>query len=107
MRQAGGDVTKLPKWAQMHIEVLQADVEYRDRQLGEMASPDAKVQLVQGMNENRGLPDEARVRFRLGDKRITVHISRYDNVLDINSADGALQVEPSASNHIYVRVKDR
>lgn len=107
MRRARGDVTKLPKWAQQYIEVLQRDVEYRERQLGEMASPDAKVQLIEGINENRGLPDDARVQFRVGDKQIRIHISRYGEGLDLNSADGPLLVEPAASNHIYLRVKDR
>lgn len=99
------DISKLPRWAQQRIKSLTAEVE-RQQELLSVTPPEATNVVVADHMDERGLPQNARIRFRLGRVQVEVgHQFKDDLALNVRSLDGRLVVEPQVSNVICVRVK--
>jgi hypothetical protein len=107
-RERGGDISKLPKWAQSEILVLEKDVESLTRQVNQIvAGANSRVHWSYGENEN-GLPEHATVTFKVGEhKHVRVRLRFEEHSigrLNINCDGGSLIVHPGASNDIDVSV---
>ncbi|HLU31859.1 MAG TPA: hypothetical protein VK088_08850 [Acidimicrobiia bacterium] len=90
-----GDRTKLPKWAQREIEVLEQDKAYwKAKAL--MGPSDSNT----FSNEGRPLGMNARVRFVLGE-HLTVDARIRRGQVEIMASD-RLAVIPHSTNVVYV-----
>jgi hypothetical protein len=102
-RYGQGNITKLPVWAQDHIERLANEKARLKALVEEMAFKvgDTNVALVYGI-EDRPLPKDSVVRFRprLG-SRDYFDVRLDDGRLTINASD-LLSISPAASNHIQL-----
>lgn len=103
------DVTKLPMWARKRIERLTAEVEsWKSRALS-AASPDQTNVTISDGIEERGLPRDSHIRFRIGRTQMEVALREsHDGLgLEVRSLDGTLAVLPLVSNVISVKVNPR
>jgi hypothetical protein len=103
------DITTLPRWARQRIERLTGEVEHWKAKALSASSPDkTNITINDGLDE-RGLPPDSRVRFRLARTAIEVGLRPASTgpVLEVRSLDGSLAVFPQVSNVIYVKVNDR
>ena len=104
------DVATLPRWAQSRIKQAESEVEHLKELLAVTPINKTNVTIVDYVGtEERGLPKDSHVRFRIGRTQIEIgHPYKGDgSMLDIRSLDGTLVVEPNVSNVIGVRVKLR
>lgn len=115
------DITKLPRWAQQRIAMLERDVAWWQGKAtaGEAEPTNTYIdRLIGGPEERRYLPDGEQVTFELPDTtagpgtppsgpwvhRITVRVHHDRGFLDVSDATGgALVVQPQSSN--VVRIK--
>ena len=109
------DVSTLPRWARERIARLTDEVEHWKSIALSASSPDkTNVTIVDGLEE-RGLPPNSRVKFRMGKDAIEVSVSSdmpgrhpaASTSIEVRSSDGSLSILPAASNTIYVRINDR
>jgi len=104
------DVSRLPRWARQRIERLTAEIEHLKAVTSAAETGQTNVTLLNGIEE-RGLPPNARIRFRLprgrpGSDVLECSVLRGDpDTVEIRSNDGRLVVLPSVSNVIYVKVE--
>jgi hypothetical protein len=106
------DVKMLPKWARDRIQRLEQEVEHQKTLALSASTPEktnVTVVVDYAGSEERGLPKDSRVRFRMGRTQIEVGIpyGSDGSILNVRSLDGTLVVEPQVSNVIGVRVKLR
>lgn len=96
---ATGDVTKLPKWAQQRIEVLERDLERAHKQLAE-GPADSRI-FADPYIHNRPLGEDEIIRFHL---REGFHIDARlrGERLEIHGVEQFV-VAPRSSNVIEVR----
>jgi hypothetical protein len=99
------DVTKLPKWAQQHIQTLEQNVRYYERQAYEACSTDplatdTHVDTMLDRNDMRGLPKGSTIRFTLGKQRVSVRVAGHQ--LDVRSDGAPIFVKPWACNHVTI-----
>lgn len=105
------NVASLPRWAQARIKQAEAEVEHLKSLLETIRPDSTNVTIVDYTNMNeRGLPRDSHVRFRLGRVQVEVGLpyglyKGDDLSLDVRSLDGRLIIEPQVSNVITVRVK--
>lgn len=106
-----GDISKLPKWAQKHIERLQRNLEDARRSNAAMQGKleggcSGKVYRRDLMEEFK-LPDDGVYCFNVGGSIINVSIREEHggDVLNISGYNRTLEIEPRASNSIYLRLK--
>ncbi len=109
------DVSKLPKWAQSHIEALEGELRRQVQHVAALEAelraendPDAEVQYCPGYQhtfKQRPLPDGSIVEFKVFDGTHNSHIrahvqeDRYtgQKVLYINGDRGVI-IKPSSGN---------
>lgn len=108
MRQAMGDISKLPKWAQRHIEVLEKNLRFAKEQNRLQVEGKTDVFLLnygQGASYNNiPLPPDSTIVFDLGgpEHRTELHARVVERV---HEAGGVKKLEIMASgepHHIIV-----
>jgi hypothetical protein len=94
-----GDVSKLPKWAQLYVEMLQRDLKYAYRQAAE--GPGDSDIFLDWYTDQKPLGRRKTVRFVLADGH-WVDVSSSNGVLTV-LADDTLLVASRSSNvvHLY------
>lgn len=100
------DISKLPKWAQQKIIALESQVAVYKEQVDQFLGSEATfTSLSLGfLNDDRPIPDESEIRFRLSGKKYScIEVSRdlSGNQIRI-MGDRGLTVQPVASNVITV-----
>jgi len=69
------DITKLPKWAQKRIELLEGAVDYLGHKLKQWeGEEETNVVYLDGLNTERPLPKDATIRFYNDDEWINVRV---------------------------------
>lgn len=100
------DLSKLPKWAQEHIDYLKMNLTEAIIALTvNRATPESVVVVNPYADQPQELPSHTTVQFRVGKSIVHVNVhSHGDDVwLGINSTWGPLHIEPRASNQVYIR----
>lgn len=100
------DVTKLPKWAQEKIRLLEmrlAEARAENTEIAE-GNTDTFVEGRLGLPD-KYLPNRTEVTFRIGpDRRNVIRVRNEKNHIYING-DDALMIEPWVTNVVKVRLK--
>lgn len=102
------DITRLPKWAQTKIEVLEMRVrEARDRETAMFANPaDTDTLFFDAYHYNpRPLPKGTRVRFLLGKHALDVYVGRSGEFVEVYTIAGHPVILPWMGNIFHVEVK--
>jgi hypothetical protein len=105
-----GDRSKLPRWAQIAMACLEADLRSvtaeRDAILqGADAVPRIEVGTGAGMRPHGYLPAEWRVRFAFGQSYGQSFEARLDGeLLHLSTAGDSLVLRPAAPNLVYCEV---
>lgn len=112
-----GDVKRLPKWAQEHIDSLGREIERQDNHIADISSTHPGSNVVLDTKSGRpdvSLPPDSTVRFYLGEGRedhrdlIEVHHNRQDlKALEVSSYGGPMNITPRVSNGISLRIQDK
>ena len=102
----GGDVTRLPKWAQAEITRLKSDVAYLRSRL--MEGPENSTVVAEPYSDSpRFLGEDPVIEFKgIGMQPSSIRIKRLQlgsNVLVISTDDNAIEVSPQSGNVIRVR----
>jgi hypothetical protein len=99
------DITRLPKWAQDRIRLLEANLRSAQRDLDAMTGDPANTDtLLWNYQNEKGLPRHANIRFRTGPKGADYIDARLDDIegcVVIHGGD-RLAIVPSASNVIKI-----
>lgn len=119
------DLSKLPKWAQDKINILESTLRSVKEEMEQSTKPESTRLVVWGMtidgglpDGERGLPEYATVRFYLGDERDSAYIDfkliddessrrrakRHVRVVGHAFVSGRLQVLPSSGNSIDLEI---
>lgn len=93
------DVTKLPKWAQFKIKVLERNLELAKETAAKSDLPDSKISWRYAIDRH-GIPDNATVEFDIDDTRIDISI--VDGVLRVSSSGNSISVLPRAANAVWI-----
>lgn len=108
-----GDVTKLPVWAQRHIDTLEMRYQETLTELNALKAneptrvivePHANL-LGEGRREPTYLNERSIVRFVMGERRY-IDVTLDADRLNVHS-DATLLIVPSSSNHVYLERRDR
>jgi len=100
------DITKLPKWAQVHLGNLQRKIDHQQEQLEAMLVGDSENTHLEVLDPNSGRIKElpllrGRVRFSLqSGVKITAFVS--DGKLQIVSDYHRMTIAPRSGNYIEV-----
>lgn len=108
--KATEDVTKLPKWAQSRISVLEGELHHAKETLRQIESPEGtRIQLGHEFlhGRTRYIPEEL-LTFKLGDRlheQISVRLSRDEGAprLIIQGHDSVV-IAPVASNLVEIHI---
>jgi hypothetical protein len=103
------DLTKLPKWAQEHIRVLEIKLSVVEKQL-EMSllnndkNGSGVVSIWNHLGRNITINDRSVIEFNINGSRITVSRRGEGNdcYVDVNG-DFHLSISPRAANSCYIR----
>lgn len=103
--------TKLPKWVQMELQTLQANVEYWKDKATEAAAenPDDTDTFLSGgcRSDDKGLPKGSSIKFTLNKKFETrVDVCVRGDTLKI-MGDDSIIILPTAANCIDIKFRDR
>jgi hypothetical protein len=105
------DVSKLPKWARQHIELLTRQRDEAKRQIEQLVEHPATNVVVEpyGRDYNREprfVPDDSSIRFMLGSpwQYIDVRRSHDGEAIEL-MASSALCARLASSNVIYFKVE--
>lgn len=112
MNPRDGDVTKLPKWAQRHIENIERDLEHWRAKA--LSGPDDASIFVREYPDSKPIADRTdSIDFVLGDElpygvqRVTVKFDDHDpRALRFNGGSHRLVIVGSSSNEFAIRVED-
>jgi hypothetical protein len=103
------DLTKLPKWAQEHIRLLEAKLRHTEYQLQVIQFENTKcgsgsVKMTCGLNKEVVLNDHSIIEFKVNDSRIRVALRNEgdDYYIDINS-DSHISISQRAAYSCYIR----
>jgi len=99
----------LPKKAQREIEQLRAEVESWKAKALAATSDDPKatnVVIADYVEQDRGLPPNSIIVFRIGRHSIEVRHERDGAAIGIRNQGGLLIVRPAAANVIYVQPEE-
>lgn len=114
-------IAKLPKWVQMHIEVLELNISALERATAQMFAPvEGEVHVLlpyfhgtgNSRDNDQPLPKHQKVRFFTGEHMgrwngyIEVGIDYTRNEVVVRGAD-VLLIEPHASNSFAVKLKPK
>lgn len=102
--------SKLPKYAQMEIDILRGKVEALERQLPTSWTQDMDTGVaIQrfSLGEDIPLPEGTRVRFNVGKKASIVCSIRDKRLYIIGSHHGPLVVYPQVTNVIELGIEER
>jgi|CXWL01.1.fsa_nt_gi hypothetical protein len=106
-------ISKLPKWAQYHIHILERDLanaSTRVEQIGGAVARGSSSISYETSSTQANLPDRSCVQFRLSDKRsveISLRITGNKRYLRIYAGGGMLVLKPEISNVVNITVVDR
>lgn len=104
-----GDVTRLPKWAQSYIDVLERNLREARRSLavqGDVTATDVTFSRIASLDEEY-IPNGSRVTFKLPSavfpsKHFNIRVMiGLDGKLDVN-ADSRVLVSPNAANSLTI-----
>lgn len=103
-----GDVTKLPKWAQQRISMLERDNQaLRDERRGNWSDGGETEVLILHYPESIPLPQGSRIHFQLKEGGIQVSVRGDGDHIEVyGMAGGRLSVMPSSSNVVRIKVVD-
>jgi hypothetical protein len=100
------DVTRLPKWAQERIRIL-------EMRLAEVRAENDKLKTFDGSGrifiqgwpgaKNYPLPEHNRIGFMVGEQKVTVGFSNHGE-LEVNSAHCSVAILPRAANSFIIEV---
>ncbi len=103
------DLTKLPKWAQEHIKLLDAKLRHTEYQLQFIQFENEKcgsgnVKMTCGLNTEVILNDHSTIEFKVKNRRIRVALRNEgdDYYVDVNG-DSHISISPRAANSCYIR----
>lgn len=104
------DVTKLPKWAQVHIEMLESKLRLVKNQLETSLLNNARngsgvVSLRNGTDKSIVLNDYATIEFKLKDStkiRVSFRNEANDCYVDVNG-DSPIAIYPRGANYFHIR----
>ena len=109
------DVTKLPKWAQSKIRVLEDNIAHLKKQIGQIFEPATTsirwgINLQTGDDGIHGLPDDSPIKFYLTndgkDRRyIQIMLSKDKEYISIMGSRG-ISILPASGNYIFIALKD-
>lgn len=117
------DLSRLPKWARLRIEKLEADVEYYIRKMKDMCGEEGAPNLGPPITVNlesaspTWLPRGSSITFMLGEGRDKFSTSSIECVaekitrdgpwvLSIRSILGRVVISPESGNRILVRASE-
>ncbi len=104
------DVKKLPKWAQLKIETLEADVAYYKDQAHGVKHGISNIRIQNHFDDDTYLPEHSCIIFTLDTTvnkdrtELRIYLNK-ENKLVINGTGGIrhrLTISPRASNEIYI-----
>ena len=121
MKMTPEQFQKLPKFAQAELSMLQeksdrleAEVAWlRDENRVKVASSNTVV--AEGANSNTPLPNFSNIEFFLKQQEgkdprwrssITVRLRLDGSGIEINATD-TISIDPSAGNHVFIKLRDR
>ena len=98
------DVTRLPKWAQQRIKILELELHDIKGQLKQVSSGESPVYWEDGLRDYtmHGIPERAAVVFRV--QGGTLDVNLRDGRIQIRGTSGRTQIDvrPEAGNAISV-----
>ena len=103
-------ISKLPKWAQYHIQILERDLanaKTQIEQIGGAVAGGSSLISYETSSVQANLPDRSCVRFKLSDKRsveVSLRIAGNKRYLRIYAGGGTLVLKPEMSNVIDITV---
>lgn len=101
----GGDINRLPKWAQRFIERAIRANEDLESKIKAMSEPnkDSRVTWSSGIGQVYGLPDHACVEFHLASgERIDVQYDSEQGCVVVYGFPDSVVILPSAANSFRV-----
>jgi len=98
------DVTKLPRWAQDKIALLERNLEYAKKQLAALDNENGMV-TWESYPEKHGIPPTATVRFRLNIGNVEARIDGSGDHLRVSTTTGRLVVLPGAANTVHIEAR--
>jgi hypothetical protein len=112
-----GDIRKLPKWAQEHVEDLKRELARTDAEYNRVSNqhPESNLKLDGKVGYPPvGLPSNASIQFYMGDSREDYkdlfeirHNRDNSHALEVYGYGGAVVIMPSSSNHIQLVLGQR
>jgi hypothetical protein len=106
MRQTVEDISRLPKWAQTKIRVLEMRLEEsaaRIRQIDGLE--ETNVFMDGGMGEDRRLPKDTRILFKLPGRMSSLYCRIDKGRLYVQSAGASVRIAPASANSFHVEVQ--
>jgi hypothetical protein len=98
------DVTKLPKWAQDHITVLERDLAHWKAKASD--GPEGADTFVRYYGtDDKPLGTEPTILFVLDGREAGLQVRKEGGVLLVSSIDGAVGVQPQSSNVVRIRTE--
>ena len=96
------DETKLPKWVQEKLMMLRADVARANKTIKELTKPaeNARITYRAGYWEEKALPDDTQISFKLGNG-MEVNVLLHNDEVRIYGS-GSIAIEPKTDNSVYV-----
>ena len=105
MREAKEDLSRLPKWAQNRISVLEMRLDEsaaRTRQMDGLE--ETNVYMDGGIGEDRRLPKDTRILFKLPGRMSDLYCRIDKGRLYVQSNGSSVRIAPSSGNSFYVEV---
>ena len=111
MKRFEGDISKLPKWAQRDIQVLEANLRSARRKLKEIAGEgETEVYLQQHMENDIPLPAGSQIRFMVpgrGQPNDRHHIdARVEGDGLRLYGSRCVEIRPGSANNILIVLED-
>ena len=106
------NVASLPTWARRRIERLEHEVAKMKADVEAASTPGSTPVTLLGVanQTERGLPPDARVRFRVDaslSERFSIEVSIRDRMLEVRALDGFLTILPAVSNVVHIKASHR
>lgn len=113
-----GDVTKLPKWAQGYIELLQRYLRESEdattRLVGDASEEPGSVSFTDHLRPARPIPPGHKIYFHFAPRVVSPSYISARYLDDQFNGDGVevgadrrILIEPRATNLVYVRLEER
>lgn len=99
------DISKLPKWAQSRIKVLENENEFLRQQIEATSSGNSPIRWLIGLDcgDYKGIPEYATLYFGGAGRNYKLYATYREGQLRVYTSCGGLIVLPNTSNSVYLK----